>query len=157
MNSDLNENLCDSFMHCFLTFMNYGIRGGSIGFSLKAISEDGYWIENGFEWVFFFSIGLIFMNVINGIIVDTFQDLRETENSKNDISENVCYICSTSRSDCEVKGLNFHNHRTIDHQILYYLVYIHNVRSQEKKNLGSIDAKIYKAVEDDNADFFPTY
>jgi len=156
-NGDLNENLCDSFMHCFLSMMNYSLRGGGVGFSLKTITEDGYWVENAFEWVFYFTIALICINIVNGIIVDTFQDLRGSTNDKNDISENVCYICSCTRSDIEVAGGNFHDHRTSEHQILYYFYYMFNITSTEVKNLNSLDAQISQAIEKIQSDFFPIH
>ncbi len=62
---------------------------------MKSITEPGYFTEFGIEWMFYFSIILIMLNIVNGIIVDTFQEQREKTNNRNDSKKNICYICSS--------------------------------------------------------------
>ena len=78
-----------------------GIRRRSIGdFSnIKAHDDPFYWGYFIFGWIFFFSVMLILINVVNGIIVDTFQQLREEHNKKVDDNLNICYNCNLNSPD----------------------------------------------------------
>lgn len=155
-NSDLDENICSSFLHCFSTLITNGIRAGSgLGFSVKPFSSSLYFPEFIFEWIFYFSIILIMLNVINGIIVDTFQALREQNNLKEDIKANVCYICSLNRSKFEVKGLNFTDHTNIEHNVLNYFYYMFKIQLTDEQDLNSLDYQVLNSIRDTRTDFFP--
>jgi hypothetical protein len=154
MNGD--ENLCDSFLHCFLTLINNGIRAGQgFGFPIKSINDKLYYPAFIAEWLFYFSIILIMLNIINGIIVDTFQALREQNNLKSDIQENVCYICSLNRSKFEIKGINFNYHKYTEHNILNYFFYIFKLQLTDEQDLNSLDYQVLNSIKDLRTDFFP--
>ena len=69
---------CQTLRSCFLYVVNLGLRnGGGIGdaqslyeYSSKAI------IKTFFDLIFFFLINVISLNIIFGIIIDTFSELR---------------------------------------------------------------------------------
>lgn len=136
--------------------MNYSVRGGAgIGFKTKSITNKSYWSQFFFDWLFFFTIILVMLNIINGIIVDTFQALREQNNEKEEVRENVCYICSIKRSKFEVKGLNFSDHQTYEHNILNYFHYIIKIQKTDEHDLNSMDFQVLNFIRDSRTDFFP--
>ena len=59
--------MCDSFSHCFLTMLNYGIRAGSIGDfgNVKSYSDVLYWYHFIFSWIFYFIVILIVIITIH--------------------------------------------------------------------------------------------
>ena len=154
-NEDINQNNCDSLLHCFLYLFNYGIRSGSLGLPLKKIEEKQYWSEFIFDWVFYFILILIMLNIINGIIVDTFQALREQNNEKEHVKNNVCYICSIDRSKFEMKGVDYDYHLQKEHNILNYFHYIIKVLRTFEQDLNSMDFEVLKAIKASSTDFFP--
>lgn len=155
-NEGVGENICGSYLQCFLYLMNYGIRSGSgVGFGIKKIGQAGYWTEFIFDWVFYFIVILIIINIINGIIVDTFQALREQNNEIEDIKYNVCFICSLNRSKFESKGINFEDHCMKDHNILNYLEYIIKIQMTDEHDLNSLDYEVLRSIRDHRTDFFP--
>ncbi len=95
------------------------------------------------------------LNVINGIIVDTFQQLREegavAQTRKND----VCFVCSLNRDIFEKKGLNFEEHKNQYHSMLNYVHYILKVRSSVKHDLNSIDFYVLNLIMQGRTDFLP--
>ncbi len=95
------------------------------------------------------------LNIINGIIVDTFQALREQNNEKEYVRENVCYICSIKRSKFEVKGLNFAEHQIIEHNILNYFHYIIKIQKTDEHDLNSMDFQVLNFIRESRTDFFP--
>jgi hypothetical protein len=67
---------------CFSYVLNYGFRnGGGIGDSMNAVGTDykdydELWTV---QFFFFLIVNIIFLNVIFGIIIDTFSNLREMQ------------------------------------------------------------------------------
>src|SRR5437870_5562232 len=114
--------MCMSFSHCFMTMLNYGIRSGGIGDfgSVKSLDDAFYWSHFILSWIFYFIVILIMLNIINGIIIDTFQDLREKNERQDDCRYNMCYVCSNERSRFEMCGLDFEEHRKKEHSIKEY-------------------------------------
>jgi hypothetical protein len=67
-----------SLMHCFLSTLNYGIRmGGGIGEFLPAQTyidenKNAFFIRFAYDLSFFLIVITILLNVVFGIIIDTF-------------------------------------------------------------------------------------
>ena len=47
--------------------------------------------------LFFFVVIIIVLNLIFGVIIDTFADLRTEKNNKEEIIKNTCFICGLER------------------------------------------------------------
>lgn len=146
---------CRNYLECFLYLINSGIRSGGIDFSIKKIGDQGYWSEFVFDWIFYFVVILIVINIINGIIVDTFQALREQNNKRDYIKENMCFICSLDRSKFESKGVNFEEHIETEHNVLNYLEYIIKITQTDEHDLNSLDYNVLNSIKDRRTDFFP--
>lgn len=46
-----------------------------------------------YDMLFFFVVIIIVLNLIFGVIIDTFADLRNEKQQKEDILKNTCFIC----------------------------------------------------------------
>lgn len=74
-----NPNMCGSLLECFIYTMNLGLRnGGGIAESMK-VEPPGpnFFGRNMFDLSFFMIINVIALNIIFGIIIDTFSQLRD--------------------------------------------------------------------------------
>lgn len=72
---------CDTFPMCFINTINFGLRsGGGIGDALKHVDSvqqrNLYLNLVWFELVFFVTIIIMLLNIILGIIIDSFAELR---------------------------------------------------------------------------------
>ena len=72
---------CESFSMCFLNMVSFGIKaGGGIGEVLVLPSntkeKTRYFYRTMFDIVFFVTIVLLVLNIILGIIIDSFAELR---------------------------------------------------------------------------------
>ena len=79
--------MCTNYLHCFLTVLNFGMRaGGGIGETLEypGYEEDkgAYMFRFVVDLVFFVLISTIYLDILFGIIVDTFKQLREEKDIK---------------------------------------------------------------------------
>jgi len=154
LNDDATENLCQTYFTCFLSSFNAGMRT-SISSKILLFNDSYYWPIFAYEWLFFFFVNLILLNIVNGIIVDAFQDFRE-ENTEN-INElaNVCYVCRLDRSAFEIKGFSFELHILEDHNLLNYMKYLIGLRFIDKLEYTSIQSKIMISMESNKVDFMP--
>jgi hypothetical protein len=138
--------------------INYGIRSGSIGdFSnVKSYDDPLYWSHFIFSWIFYFLNILIMLNVINGIIIDTFQDLREQGEKKTFYKENMCYVCSNTKSRFEMCGLDFKDHIAEEHSIKEYLYYLIKNYLTDENELNAVDSYVLELTKNKRSEFFPS-
>jgi hypothetical protein len=90
------EKRCDTLRHCIITTLNHGLRnGGGIGDVLRTPSkiEHLYIFRVVYDMLFFFIVNIITLNLIFGVIIDTFGDLRQEKQEKDFILKNTCFIC----------------------------------------------------------------
>ena len=77
-------------------------QGG--GFGDKTTDEPYYWDNRGRYYLSFLIkicsfalINIIFLNIIFGIIIDTFAELRDEKNRIDSDKKNICFICGLDR------------------------------------------------------------
>ena len=76
------DSICQSMLHCFLSTVNYGLRGGGgIGEFLPTQTaapenNQGFYFRATYDLTFFLFIITILLNIIFGIIIDSFAMLR---------------------------------------------------------------------------------
>ena len=87
--------------HCFCSTVNYGLRmGGGIGDVLAPqsyLTKTEYYLRVVFDLSFFLIVVIILLNIIFGIIIDTFAELRDQKRSIDDDMKNRCFICNIDR------------------------------------------------------------
>lgn len=82
-----NFQMCTDYLHCFLTILNFGMRaGGGIGETLLYPDFESetflYMFRFVVDLIFFLMISTIYLDILFGIIVDTFKQLREEKEIK---------------------------------------------------------------------------
>lgn len=90
------ERSCDSLIMCIVTTLNQGLRnGGGIGDVLRPPStkEALFPARVIYDMLFYFVVIIIVLNLIFGVIIDTFADLRSDKQQKEEILKNSCFIC----------------------------------------------------------------
>ena len=79
---------------------------------------------------FFIFINTILINIIFGVIIDTFGDLREQNQAMEEEMEHRCFVCGLERYKFEINstdGNGFEKHICDDHNMwiyLYFIVYL---------------------------------
>lgn len=121
--------LCSTAVECLLNYIDLGLRsGGGIGdavprVSFKYDSSTNYFSKLIWDISFHIIINLILGNIIFGIIVDTFNEMRYKRENRDEDMENKCFICNRDRYD-NVDGLEFDEHRSIEHKTSSYVYFI---------------------------------
>ena len=57
-----------------------------------------YFVKFVFDCTFHIVVIIIMINILFGIIIDTFAQLRDEKQTKDDDKRNVCYICNIDRN-----------------------------------------------------------
>lgn len=119
---ELKERACESLLMCIVTTLNHGLRnGGGIGDILRqpssvvrgrgnflfavanlfdskliyfTLQENMFPARVIYDLLFFFIVIIIVLNLIFGVIIDTFADLRSEKQQKETDLKNTCFICS---------------------------------------------------------------
>ena len=73
-----------------------------------------------YDLLFFFIVIIIVLNLIFGVIIDTFADLRSEKQQKDEILRNSCFICG--KTFIELGSLRF-NSKRLNEFCIYICVY----------------------------------
>ncbi len=129
----INESFCSSPLQCLLYILSYGTRSrGGINEELPLMSYKNnisFFLQRFFyDLLFFIFVIMIMGNISFGIIIDTFNDLRDKKWYFENDKKNICFICQLSRDECLLNNINFERHIKLDHNIwnyVYFLTYLH--------------------------------
>ncbi|XP_033607946.1 inositol 1,4,5-trisphosphate receptor isoform X2 [Cryptotermes secundus] len=155
---EVKERACDSLVMCIVTTLNQGLRnGGGIGDILRAPSstEPLFVARVIYDLLFFFIVIIIVLNLIFGVIIDTFADLRSEKQQKELILKNTCFICGLNRSAFDNKTVSFEEHIKCEHNMWHYLYFIVLVKVKDPTEFTGPESYVYAMVKDRNLEWFP--
>ncbi|CAG9316900.1 unnamed protein product [Blepharisma stoltei] len=156
-NSNANT-YCDNLWECFESTLISGIRaGGGIGDDLRESprGDKNYWWLMIFNLLYFIFVIIILLNIIFGIIIDTFGELRDEKQEMQRDIENNCFICGNGKFQFEIKRIGWLYHIQIEHNIhayLAFLVYIHHKNLEE---CTGAEKYVKELMEKNDINFFP--
>ena len=144
--------------------MSYnGLRnGGGIG---DVLLPNYYVTEDPWPYIarlvhdlsFFFIMIIILLDLIFGMIIDAFGNLRDERNSNEEDQENNCFICGMSRSVLE-RFMNFEEHTSQEHNpwdYLFFIVYCKERFRYNRNDLNAIENIVIEKVNSRLFDWFP--
>lgn len=142
------ESVCMSLLHCYLTVLNYGLRfGGGIGelttTTIEPWNRSNFYIKFFFDITFFLVITTIILNVVFGIIIDSFAILRETAAFKENDMKDICFMCGLDKYTLDkdtFEGFNYHNEH--DHLIWNYVYFIIHLKQKDSSEFNGTESQI---------------
>ncbi|CAG0924167.1 unnamed protein product, partial [Notodromas monacha] len=155
---DVKERACDSLIMCIVTTLNQGLRnGGGIGDVLRSPSakERLFFARVFYDLLFFFVVIIIVLNLIFGVIIDTFADLRSEKQQKEEILKNTCFVCGLERSAFDNRVTSFEDHIRKEHNMWHYLYFIVLVRVKDSTEFTGPESYVHAMVKEKNLDWFP--
>ena len=158
VSGESKERSCDSLIMCIVTTLNQGLRnGGGIGDILRApsSSESLFVPRVIYDLLFFFIVIIIILNLIFGVIIDTFADLRSEKQQKDHVLKNTCFICGLNRSAFDNKTVSFEEHIKCEHNMWHYLYFVVLVKVKDPTEFTGPESYVYFMVKNHNLDWFP--
>ena len=153
---DSESNLyCDSLLSCFFSTLNVGMRAGAIAEPTAAIKVADYSHRVLFDMLFFIIIIVILLNIVFGIIVDTFGQLRDERTEiENDIN-NVCFVCGEERSLIDMHGEGWEDHIIAVHSPFAYMAFLVHVKNMKEEDCSGLEKYVKDCLARKSADFMP--
>ena len=157
---EIKENACDSFGKCILALMLYGLLAhGGIG---QTLAQESYLNSKAFYFgilffnlLYFIIIVVLLLNVVFGIIIDTFRELRVKYQEDLHDKLNRCFICGEERDNLEKDGNNFENHVIIDHDLWNYAYYIIALKFTDVQDMNYINSYVAGCIEEKDISWIP--
>jgi len=152
------ERSCETLIMCIVTTLNYGLRnGGGIGDVLRSPSsrETLYPARVMYDMMFYFIVIIIVLNLIFGVIIDTFADLRSEKQMKEEIIKNTCFICGLERKAFDNKKVTFEEHIQNEHHPWHYLYFIVLLKVKDPTEFTGPESYVHQMVKDRCLDWFP--
>ncbi|KAM9828211.1 inositol 1,4,5-trisphosphate-gated calcium channel ITPR3 isoform 3-T4 [Syngnathus typhle] len=153
-----SERACDTLLMCIVTVLNHGLRnGGGVGDVLRQPSKNEplFPARVVYDLLFYFIVIIIVLNLIFGVIIDTFADLRSEKQKKEEILKTTCFICCLERDKFDNKTVSFEEHIKLEHNIWNYLYFIVLVREKNKTDYTGPESYVAKMIKNNNLDWFP--
>ncbi|XP_035258144.1 inositol 1,4,5-trisphosphate receptor type 2 isoform X1 [Anguilla anguilla] len=156
--SDGTEPVCETLLMCIVTVLNQGLRnGGGVGDVLRKPSKDEplFAARVVYDLLFFFIVIIIVLNLIFGVIIDTFADLRSEKQRKEEILRTTCFICGLERDKFDNKTVSFEEHIKSEHNMWHYLYFRVLVRVKDPTEYTGPESYVAQMIEEKNLDWFP--
>lgn len=100
---------------------------------------------------FFVFINTILINIIFGVIIDTFGDLRRQNQDMEEEMEQKCFICGLERYRFEINsadGNGFDNHIQNDHNMWVYIYFIIYLYTKEVDRQSGFESFVFDKIHE---------
>jgi hypothetical protein len=150
--------MCNTIFSCFAYSLNLGLRnGGGMGDSMQLMTLDDpkFAGKQVFDISYFMLINIVSLNIIFGIIIDTFAELRDAQNTRDEDYLNVCFICGHSRESFEKEGLSFDKHTKFEHNPTNYINFLIYLSEKPKDTFDGSEEYVYTQWQKNKTQWFP--
>lgn len=159
--SGANETKCPNLIACFIRHFDFGQRSdGGISDDLEVIpysSRSLFYERFFYDMIFFVIVKLLLLNMINGIIVSTFSDMRESDDEKYEDRTYQCFICSIEKKEFDKQNIDFKEHINGTHSVTQYVNYIIMLKLSSEYDLTYNELEILESFKNRKVDIFPIH
>ena len=155
------EDQCSNPTQCFLHVLALGPRSsGGIGDMMRrqSYSDENrakYYMRWFYDILAFIILNIIGMNILFGIILDTFKELRNKRKRIELDQKNVCFICDIPRHWFDRQGNGFENHIKYEHNIMGYIKYFYYIQKKQRTEFTGVESAIYDKIIKEDISWFP--
>uniref|UniRef100_A0A8U8C8N0 Inositol 1,4,5-trisphosphate receptor n=1 Tax=Geospiza parvula TaxID=87175 RepID=A0A8U8C8N0_GEOPR len=143
------EHTCETLLMCIVTVLSHGL-GAAV-----RVSEPLFAARVIYDLLFFFMVIIIVLNLIFGVIIDTFADLRSEKQKKEEILKTTCFICGLERDKFDNKTVTFEEHIKEEHNMWHYLCFIVLVKVKDSTEYTGPESYVAEMIKERNLDWFP--
>ena len=150
-----HSTMCNSMISCLAVFLVNGLTtGGGIGEFLSSelgnappISARRTLGRYAFDLAFFAVVTIGLLNLIFGIIVDTFSSIREHENQEREAMHNKCTVCGLEREDFERRETGaWQRHYKQEHNVWAYYAFLVHLQTKSATEFNGVEDYVSACV-----------
>jgi hypothetical protein len=161
--NEVRREECDSTISCFLLIFYHGMnRSGNIMNDLISNNPgSSYFSRIVFDSAMFVWVGIVMVNLITALMINTFMSNRGRKQKRADQLVNDCFVCGTTRTQYESFALsssapNFDAHLNEDHNIWTYVHYIAYLSRKDSNDDSGIETYVREQLKSDFLEWVPT-
>ena len=98
------------------------------------------------------------MNMVFGIMIDTFSELREAQQERKDTLTNTCFMCREHRSEFGEGGkrpVRFSEHIKQEHNISDYILYIAHLYQKDETEHNGLESYVFELAQQEVTSWLP--
>ncbi|KAH9498188.1 hypothetical protein Btru_007916 [Bulinus truncatus] len=141
---------CNTLWQCTITVIRYGLIGDLFEVMKPHSNEktfEKFGIVVFYHVSFFIFITTIGLNIIFGIIVDTFSELRDLKWTAESDMRDTCFICSRNSYDFEHHGKGFDHHVRFEHNMWSYIFFFIHLNGTKVNDYTALEMYVFKLGE----------
>ncbi|KAI6652753.1 hypothetical protein LOD99_4139 [Oopsacas minuta] len=147
---------CRNLFECFISIGRWGlIETVAVILPQRTANFVGEIDRIIFDVLFFVIVTVIGLNIVFGIIVDTFSELRDEKYSQEKDMKSVCFICGIENYLFDRKGKGFKTHVKHEHNMWDYYSFFLYLDSVDPSDHTATESFVFKKLEEDETIFFP--
>ena len=167
---------CNTLLSCFMLILYKGVPAGDLSAVLDDVdrTSDKFTGRVIFDLSFFMIFGILLFNVsfslslspssgshdcplqvVTGLIVDTFSSIRERAEAREDQLANECFVCGYTRAAYDDSGYHFDDHVFQDHYLWNYLFFIAYLREKDQNDYNGVESFVYNMLDSGSQDWIP--
>ena len=100
-------------------------------------------------------INIIVLNIVFGVIIDTFGEMRDKSYEKQEKLDNTCLVCLNSKSEINEAGVEFKDHIYKHHNIWLYLKFMKYLLEKCKLEIKSQEVYILEDIRVKSVEWMP--
>lgn len=159
-----HESGCENLLICFSIMFDstFKFDGGFTGlFSQDAIDyiDEDFKIDSKaiYDFLYNFIILVLILQILSGIIIDTFGELRQESDEKTKDKKNFCFICGLNRKDLDHLGakVTYNDHILKKHNMWNYLFYMAYIKEKKSVNFTGIETYVNDCMKHKDISWFP--
>eukprot|EP00746_Dinoflagellata_sp_MGD_P142031 gnl/MRDRNA2_/MRDRNA2_75043_c0_seq1.p1 gnl/MRDRNA2_/MRDRNA2_75043_c0~~gnl/MRDRNA2_/MRDRNA2_75043_c0_seq1.p1 ORF type:complete len:460 (-),score=79.06 gnl/MRDRNA2_/MRDRNA2_75043_c0_seq1:62-1441(-) len=158
---------CESVPDCTTVTIYQGFRA-DIGSAIKGVdpASDNWYARMTYDLSYFIVMTTLFMNVLSGMVIDTFGSLRDETSSREEYQKNYCFISSLDRGEVD-KVANSKNYdlegcstgydflENVKQHRWNYLNFIFYLKRKSQTDFSGPESKIFELLGDEDTTWFP--
>lgn len=167
---------CNNMAQCFLTSIRLGLlNGGGLGEALAFDTATPVYsftepaARTFFDVSFYTIIVIIGLNVVFGIIVESFQELRDERNRlttamsggaamcENGNHGADCFMCGIDHGMFDRDGNGWELHRKHEHNMWHYIAFFIYLDSKQPTEFSDVEYRVAEKMIKNEHDFFPNH
>ena len=106
---------------------------------------------------FLYLIVITAIDLVFGIIIRAFANLRDVEQKHENDRNNHCFICHVNKNSLEKNRQNFEEHRNKIHFIWNYVDYMITLKFSDVQDLNAINSYASEKLVNKDISWLPTY
>jgi len=153
-----------SLFRCTLFMFHSGLSEGGNLKAILGIASPGtsnYIARIVYDSIYFVWVGIVLVNIITGLMIDTFSKIREEKADRANKLLTVCFVCGMHRGAYEDLGLepgspSFAQHLLYDHDLWTYVFFLAYLKAKDPTEYNGIESYVRGEIDKMSLEWVPS-